>query len=163
VTEIRLVFNPKLGQAEGADGGHWAGATQIQQPSAQGQAPNQRSSRWASFIVSNSSVPPSRRSSLHRARHGGAVDLRGQGRAALDAAVVPCLPAECRTSPAIRAGLQPANFPRRSPCRARWRCRGRCSPRSCGASIGCAAARAGDVTRQHGAGAEAERRAMHEE
>jgi hypothetical protein len=83
--------------------------------------------------------PPSRWSSLQRARHGGAVGPRGQGRAALDAAVVPCLPAEPVVSSCSR---WPTTWPTsraRSPCRARWRCRGRCSRRSGGALIGCAA------------------------
>ena len=55
---------------------------------------------------------------LQRPRHGRAVDQGGQERAPLDAAVLPCLPAQRGAAPASRARLQPRQLHAHA-----WRCR----------------------------------------
>ena len=64
------------------------------------------------FIVTNL-TPPGRagRRLLQPARHGGAMDKRGQGRDQVDAAVVPVVRRQCRPSPASRARLQSRQLP----------------------------------------------------
>ena len=71
------------------------------------------------FIVTNLNRPNRAGGQvLQRARDSRAVDQGGQERAPLDAAVLPCLPAQRRAAPAARAGLQPGQLHAHAwPCR----------------------------------------------